>query len=159
VTFVCSGAIIRLLAPSGAWAVPFHRKGPAMMRLMTTRALGISVMSFAVASGIAVTSAPDAAANTYCGKSSHGASVSAGPNTSCAYALNAANTPLGTGSMVTNSKTGQTQTIAGASRSNPYKDIDDLCDGAGALVTNPRQTPGMTGVVCEDGTRYYIRTR
>jgi len=111
-------------------------------------------MSFAAAAGITVTLAPDAAANTYCGKSNHGAAVSAGPNTTCAYALNAANTPLSKVSQVsaTDPRTGQTQTI---SRANPFKDIDDLCDGAGAIVTHPS---GMMGVVCADGRKYYIRT-
>ena len=127
-----------------------------MMHLMTRRALGISVMSFAAAAGITVTLAPDAAANTYCGQSNHGAPVSAGPNTSCAYALNAANTPLSKVSQVnaTDSRTGQTRTITGAS-SNPFKDIDDLCDGAGAIVTHPS---GLMGVACADGRKYYIRT-
>ena len=126
-----------------------------MMHLMITRALGISVMSFAVASGIAVTFAPDAAANTNCGKSSHGATVSAGPNTSCAYALNAADTPLGKVSKVdvTNSRTGQTQTFTGASANRPRDvddQLDDLCPGGSLMIMDP-QHPGQYKLLCDSG--------
>jgi len=130
-----------------------------MMHLMITRALGISVMSFAVASGIAVTFAPDAAANTNCGKSSHGATVSAGPNTSCAYALNAADTPLGKVSKidVTDSRTGQTQTITGASRNRQSMPDDEfvykICGGEGVIMTDSHN-PGYLQVVCENGQRF-----
>jgi hypothetical protein len=61
------------------------------VHLMIKQVLGVSAVSFAVAVGIAVTAAPAAVADTYCGKSSRGASVYAGnSDTSCEFAMNTA---------------------------------------------------------------------
>ena len=58
---------------------------------MIKQILGVSAVSFAIAAGITVTAAPPASADTYCGKSSGGASVYAGnSDTSCAFAMNTA---------------------------------------------------------------------
>lgn len=62
---------------------------------MIRQTLGISVMSFAIAAGVAVAVAPQAAADSYCGVSSSGARVFAGPNTSCGFALNTAEASRG----------------------------------------------------------------
>src|SRR4051794_18617282 len=53
--------------------------------------VGVSAASLAVAVGMAVTAAPTAAADTFCGKSSRGASVYAGnSDTSCEFAMSTA---------------------------------------------------------------------
>ena len=119
---------------------------------MIRQALGISVLSFAVATGITVTVAPAAAANTYCGTSSHGA-IYAGPDTSCAFVLNAAHTPLnkiGSEVDVTNPSTGQTQVISGPSQSRRNDDLDDVCPGGYIVYRNPRT--GVVELTCD--TRY-----
>lgn len=57
---------------------------------MIARALCVPVV-FALAVGVTVAAAPVAQADTFCGKSSRGASVYAGnPETSCQFALNTA---------------------------------------------------------------------
>jgi hypothetical protein len=57
---------------------------------MIKQALGVPVV-FALAVGLAVTAAPPAVADTYCGTSSRGASVYAGNSgTSCQFAMNTA---------------------------------------------------------------------
>jgi hypothetical protein len=59
--------------------------------MMIKQVLGVSAVSFAVAVGIAVTAAPAAVADTFCGKSSRGASVYAGnSDTSCEFAMSTA---------------------------------------------------------------------
>ena len=130
-----------------------------MVRLTIARALGISAMSL-LAAGIAVTSAPHAAADTDCGTSSHGASVSAGPNTSCGYALDAAETPVGKFSEVdvTDSTTGQTQTITPVSANRQSLSDDELvykiCEGNGVVVTHADE-PGAVGIICDSGLSFY----
>jgi hypothetical protein len=53
--------------------------------------VAVCAVSFAVALGIAVNAAPTAAADTFCGKSSRGASVYAGNSqTSCEFAMSTA---------------------------------------------------------------------
>lgn len=66
--------------------------------MMIKQVLGVSVVSFAVAAGVAATGAPTAAADTYCGKSSRGASVYAGnAETSCEFAMRTAEAYHATG--------------------------------------------------------------
>jgi hypothetical protein len=58
---------------------------------MIKQVLGVPAVSFAVAVGITVTAAAPALADTYCGKSSRGASVYAGnSDTSCEFAMSTA---------------------------------------------------------------------
>jgi hypothetical protein len=58
---------------------------------MIKQIFGVSAASFAVAVGITVIGAPPAVADTYCGKSSRGASVYAGNSeTSCEFAMSTA---------------------------------------------------------------------
>jgi hypothetical protein len=58
---------------------------------MIKQILGVCAVSFAVAVGFTMTAAPRAAADTYCGKSSRGASVYAGNSeTSCDFAMSTA---------------------------------------------------------------------
>lgn len=58
---------------------------------MSKRVLGVFAVSLSVATG--VTATPAAVADTYCGKSSRGATVYAGnPDTSCEFAVNTAET-------------------------------------------------------------------
>jgi hypothetical protein len=58
---------------------------------MIKQILEVSAVSFAVAVGITVTAAPPAVADTYCGKSSGGASVYVGnAATSCDFAMSTA---------------------------------------------------------------------
>lgn len=60
---------------------------------MIKQLLGVPAVSLAVAWGFAVAAAPAAGADTYCGKSSRGASVYAGnSDTSCEFAMNTAET-------------------------------------------------------------------
>lgn len=78
---------------------------------------GAAAVSFAVASGIALTAPTPARADTYCGKSSRGASVYAGnAQTSCDFAMSTAEAyhAYGKGSApfnVTSPVTGQTYSM------------------------------------------------
>ena len=58
---------------------------------MIKQILSVSAVTIAVVGGISVAAAGPAAADTYCGKSSRGASVFAGnADTSCEFAMNTA---------------------------------------------------------------------
>lgn len=91
---------------------------------MIERVLGVSAVSIAVAAGIAVTGAPTASADIYCGKSSGGASVYSGnAGTSCEFAMKTAeayhaygvgSTPFDVFSPVTGQTYSMTCTVAGS---------------------------------------------
>ena len=128
-----------------------------MMLLTIKRALGISAMSLAVASGGAVTWAPHAVADTDCGTSSHGASVSAGPDTSCGYALDAAERPVSNFSEVdvTDGQTGKSSAITPASFARDDELIYQLCNGGGVVISHPN-APGKGIIVCKNGMQFDV---
>ncbi len=91
---------------------------------MIKQLLGLSAVSVAVGAGITVTATPLAWADTYCGKSSRGASVYAGnSDTSCEFAMNTAeayhaygngSNPFSVSSPVTGKTYSMTCTAAGS---------------------------------------------
>lgn len=91
---------------------------------MIKRVLRVSAVPFAIAVGLTVSAAPAALADTFCGKSSRGASVYAGNSeTSCEFAMSTAEAyhsygkgsqPFSVYSPVTGQTYSMTCTVAGS---------------------------------------------